>query len=287
MKKEDIFKIGIGTWKIDCENFDNDLQALIHSYKKGENYLSLYMMYNDGEVVRQMRRFLDMVDRDKIFINANLEPYIEKIEDVEKQLDEYLEILNIEYVDSLQVHDPFVSKISLLDTYKAIEKLVEKGKVRYIGISNVNLEQLKEINDNVKIDFFEGVYNLECKTNEDIGVLDYCRENGIKFICYQPLRRNRTANRNYPLLVELAEKYNKTQNQIILNWIINEKGIMPLIKSTNIERIDKNIDSIDFKMEQSDYEKLNEFRSKEFDSVEIDWHDNGGVLIDALPNQFD
>ena len=287
MKKENIFKIGIGTWKIDCENFDNDLQALIHSYKKGENYLSLYMMYNDGEVVRQMRRFLDMVDRDKIFINANLEPYIEKIEDVEKQLDEYLEILNIEYVDSLQVHDPFVSKISLLDTYKAIEKLVEKGKVRYIGISNVNLEQLKEINDNVKIDFFEGVYNLECKTYEDIGVLDYCRENGIKFICYQPLRRNRTANRNYPLLVELAEKYNKTQNQIILNWIINEKGIMPLIKSTNIERIDKNIDSIDFKMDQSDYEKLNEFRSKEFDSVEIDWHDNGGVLIDALPNQFD
>ena len=287
MKKENIFKIGIGTWKIDCENFDNDLQALIHSYKKGENYLSLYMMYNDGEVVRQMRRFLDMVDRDKIFINANLEPYIEKIEDVEKQLDEYLEILNIEYVDGLQVHDPFVSKISLLDTYKAIEKLVEKGKVRYIGISNVNLEQLKEINDNVKIDFFEGVYNLECKTYEDIGVLDYCRENGIKFICYQPLRRNRTANRNYPLLVELAEKYNKTQNQIILNWIINEKGIMPLIKSTNIERIDKNIDSIDFKMDQSDYEKLNEFRSKEFDSVEIDWHDNGGVLIDALPNQFD
>ena len=287
MKKEDIFKIGIGTWKIDCENFDNDLQALIHSYKRGENYLSLYMMYNDGEVVRKMKRFLDVVDRDKIFINANLEPYIEKIEDVEKQLDEYLETLNIEYVDSLQVHDPFVSKIPLLDTYKAIEKLVEKGKVRYIGISNVNLEQLKEINDNVKIDFFEGVYNLECKTYEDIGVLDYCKENGIKFVCYQPLRRNRTANRNYPLLVELAEKYNKTQNQIILNWIINEKGIMPLIKSTNIERIDKNIDSIDFKMDQSDYEKLNEFRSKEFDNVEIDWHDNGGVLIDALPNQFD
>lgn len=287
MQKEDIFKIGIGTWKIDCENFDNDLEALIHSYNKGENYLSLYMMYNDGKIVRQMRRFLDVVDRDKIFINANLEPSIEKIEDVEKQLDEYLEVLNIDYVDSLQVHDPFVSKIPLLDTYKAIEKLVEKGKVRYIGISNGNLEQLKEINDNVKIDFFEGVYNLECKIYEDIGVLDYCEKNGIKFVCYQPLRRNRTANRNYPLLVELAKKYNKTQNQIILNWIINEKNIMPLIKSTNIERINNNIDSIDFKMDEADYEKLNEFRSKEFDSIEIDWQDNGGVLIDALPNQFE
>lgn len=287
MQKEEIFKIGIGTWKIDYENFDNDLDALIHSYKRGENYLSLYMMYNDGKIVRQMKKFLDKVDRNKIFINANLEPSIEKIEDVEKQLDEYLEVLNIKYVDSLQVHDPFVSKIPLLDTYKEIKKLVEKGKVRYIGISNVNLEQLKEINDNVKIDFFEGVYNLECKTYEDIGVLDYCREKGIKFICYQPLRRNRTASRNYPVLVELAKKYNKTQNQIILNWIINEKSIMPLIKSTNIERINENIDSIDFRMDEADYEKLNEFRSKEFDDVEIDWYDNGGILIDALPNQFE
>jgi len=287
MKKEDISKIGIGTWKINYENFDEDLDALIHSYKKGENYLSLYMMYNDGEVVKQMKRFLDKIDREKVFINANLEPSIEKVEDVEKQLDEYLEILNIEYVDSLQVHDPFVSKIPLLDTYKEIKRLVEKGKVRYIGISNVNLEQLKEINDNIKIDFFEGVYNLECKIYEDIGVLDYCEKNGIKFVCYQPLRRNRTANRNYPVLVELARKYNKTQNQIILNWIINEKRIMPLIKSTNIERINENIDSIDFKMDDTDYEKLNEFRSKEFDSVEIDWQGKDGIPIDQLANQFE
>jgi len=287
MKKEDISKIGIGTWKINYENFDEDLDALIHSYKKGENYLSLYMMYNDGEVVKQMKHFLDKIDREKVFINANLEPSIEKVEDVEKQLDEYLEILNIEYVDSLQVHDPFVSKIPLLDTYKEIKRLVEKGKVRYIGISNVNLEQLKEINDNIKIDFFEGVYNLECKIYEDIGVLDYCEKNGIKFVCYQPLRRNRTANRNYPVLVELARKYNKTQNQIILNWIINEKRIMPLIKSTNIERINENIDSIDFKMDDTDYEKLNEFRSKEFDSVEIDWQGKDGIPIDQLANQFE
>ena len=250
IEKKDIFKIGIGTWKIDYENFNYDLDALIHSYKKGENYLSLYMLYNDGEVVKQMKHFLDKIDREKVFINANLEPSIEKVEDVEKQLDEYLEILNIEYVDSLQVHDPFVSKIPLLDTYKEIKRLVEKGKVRYIGISNVNLEQLKEINDNIKIDFFEGVYNLECKIYEDIGVLDYCKKNDIKFVCYQPLRRNRTANRNYPVLVELAKKYNKTQNQIILNWIINEKRIMPLIKSTNIERINENIASQNSAMER-------------------------------------
>ena len=187
----------------------------------------------------------------------------------------------------MQIHGSFVSEIPLVEVYKEIKRLVDIGKVRYIGISNVNLEQLKEISSLVRIDFFEGVYNLECKLYEDIGVLNYCKENDIKFICYQPLRRNRTARRNYPLLVELALKYNKTQNQIILNWIINRKNIMPLIKSTNIERIDENNESINFKMSDDDYNKLDDFRNTEFDNVKIDWDCNGGVTIDQLANQFE
>ena len=100
------------------------------------------------------------------------------------------------------------------------------------------MQELKEINANVKLDFFEGVYNLECKINESIGILDYCKKNNIEFVAYQPLRRNRTHLRNYDLLVELSRKYNKSQNQIILNWIIKEKNIKVLIKSTNCNRID-------------------------------------------------
>ncbi len=287
IKKENLYKIGIGTWKIDYEHFENDIDALVYSHNKGENYLSLYMLYNNGEVVKQMRKFLDKIDREKVFINVNLEPTIKEIEDIEKQLDEYLKILDIKYVDNLQIHGSFVSEIPLVEVYKEIKRLVDIGKVRYIGISNVNLEQLKEISSLVRIDFFEGVYNLECKLYEDIGVLNYCKENDIKFICYQPLRRNRTARRNYPLLVELALKYNKTQNQIILNWIINRKNIMPLIKSTNIERIDENNESINFKMSDDDYNKLDDFRNTEFDNVKIDWDCNGGVTIDQLANQFE
>ena len=287
IKKENLYKIGIGTWKIDYEHFENDIDALVYSHNKGENYLSLYMLYNNGEVVKQMRKFLYKIDREKVFINVNLEPTIKEIEDIEKQLDEYLKILDIKYVDNLQIHGSFVSEIPLVEVYKEIKRLVDIGKVRYIGISNVNLEQLKEISSLVRIDFFEGVYNLECKLYEDIGVLNYCKENDIKFICYQPLRRNRTARRNYPLLVELALKYNKTQNQIILNWIINRKNIMPLIKSTNIERIDENNESINFKMSDDDYNKLDDFRNTEFDNVKIDWDCNGGVTIDQLANQFE
>lgn len=287
INKNDIFELGIGTWKIDYENIKNDMQSLIHSYNLGQNYLSLSMLYNNGEVVRQLKRFIDKVDRDKLFIATNLEPTIECRDDIEKQLNEYLQILNIEYVDMLQLHKPSFSKIPLIDVYKEIQRLVNLGKVKYIGISNACLEQLSLINKEIKIDFFEGIYNLECKIYEDIKVLDYCDKNDIKFLCYQPLRRNRTAKRNYPLLVELASKYDKTQNQIILNWIINEKKMIALVKSTNINRINENKQALDFKMDIEDYERLNNFRSEEFDNVKVDWDDNGGISIDQLANQFE
>lgn len=288
LNKNEIVPIGIGTWKIDYENIENDIKCLMYSYEKGQNYLSLYMMYNGGAVVRNLKSFINKLDRNKIFINVNIEPTVEKIEDIEKQLDEYLEILDLDYVDNLQLHTPKATNLPLIDTYKEMQRLVNIGKARYLGISNCNLEQLKEVNEAVKIDFFEGVYNLECKINEDIGILEYCKINDIIFVAYQALRRNRTAKRNYPILVELSEKYNKTQNQIILNWIVKEKGIKPIIKSTNIERINENLESLDFEMERADYEKLNSFRNEEFDKIKIDWHYTGdGVTIDQLANQFE
>lgn len=286
ISRDEIFPIGIGTWKIDCDNIEHDLKALAHSIELGQNYLSLYMLYNDGEVVRQMRKLINLIGRNKLFINASLEPTIKEIADIERQLDQYLSILGIKYVDSLQIHSPLFTDIPLELVYKEIKRLIGVGKVRYAGISNANLEQLIKANDVVQVKFFEGVYNLECKIYEDLGVLSYCKEHDIQFVCYQPLRRNRTASRKYPLLTELSEKYHKTPNQIILNWIIKEKGIFPLVKSTNIDRINENFASTIFDMSQEDYSKLNSFRSQDFDKVVIDWNGTGGITIDQLANQF-
>ena len=174
----------------------------------------------------------------------------------------------------------------LIEIYGEIKRQVDAGKVRYIGISNPSPDQLKEIDREIKLDFFEGLFNLECRKNEDLGVFDYCNEHNIKIFCFQPLRRNRTANRNYPILIKLSHKYQKTQNQIILNWILKEKKIGAIVKSTNTQRIVENLSSMDFSMAEEDYYELNTFRVDEFDKVVIDWAGNGGITIDQLANQF-
>ena len=285
MNKNDIFKIGIGTWKIDPENFEKDLEALKYSFDLGQNYLPLSLLYNNGKVVEKMKDFIKLVGRENLFICANLERYVEKIEDVENQLNDYLKILDIDYVDCFQIHTFAVCKIPMLEIYREIDRLVKLGKVKYIGVSNVNLEQLKQINSIVKIDFFEGIYNLDCKYYENKGLIDYCKENDILFTAYQPLRRNRIAQKNYSFLKDLAEKYKKTQNQVMINWIVKEKEIIPLIKSTNKDRIKENIEALDFEINKEDYEILNEFQNEKINSIEINWNDESGVTIDQLANQ--
>ena len=100
---------------------------------------------------------------------------------------------------------------------KIIQILKKFIEILESRMQSENLEPLKEVNEKVTLDFFEGVYNLDCKYYENEGLIEYCKENDILFTAYQPLRRNKIALKNYEFLKQIAEKYNKTQNQLMIN----------------------------------------------------------------------
>ena len=264
-----------------------DMESLMYQYKNWQNYIEASFIYAWGETMKFLWKFLKQIPRESIYISVKVESLVEKPEDIEQQLDTYLEIMWLDYVDEYKMHSPTVSKLWIQETYYHMQKLVEKEKVRYLWACNVNIDQLKILHKEFNIKTFEGLYNLECKANEDVGILQYCQENNIRFIAYQPLRRNRIATHNYPFLVDLAKKYWKTQNQILLNRIITSKNVWALVKTSEKERAKENVDALEFILEQEDIDILNNFRDTRFDKIKIDRDAKDGIPIWKYANQID
>lgn len=302
LNKQDIFPFAIGTFGLGGERYESvqtkfcndvlqqdlDLSALHHSIECGQNYIETSFIYAGGATMELLSRFFSQIPRSKIFITVKIESGVNNPGDIENQIDKYLRIMKLNYADSILLHTPFVANFPVEDAYAEMQKIMAKGKSRYISASNLSPQQLKFAVEDFGLDLFgfEGLYNLDNKINEDNGILDYCHQNGVLFIGYQPLRRNRIAIENHPVVLELSKKYNKSQNQIILNWLVKEKRIIPIVKTSNKNHIDDNIDSLNFEILPEDMQKLNDFRNNKFDAIKIDWENCGGIPIYKLPNQL-
>ncbi|EKD25436.1 MAG: alcohol dehydrogenase related protein [uncultured bacterium (gcode 4)] len=264
-----------------------DMEALMYQHKNWQNYVETSFIYAWGQTMKFLWKFLKNIPRKSIYVSVKVENFVEKPEDIEQQLDTYLQIMWLDFVDEYKMHTPTVSKLWIQETYYHMKKLIEKWKVRYLWACNLSLDQLKILNNEFEIKTFEGLYNLECKINEDVGIIKYCQDNDIRFICYQPLRRNRIANNNHPFLRDLAKKYSKTQNQILLNRIIQSKKIWALVKTSDINIAKENLDSLNFTLDQEDINILNNFRDKRFDEIKVDRDNKDWISIWKYANQID
>lgn len=280
----ELHPIGIGTWTISKETQDKDIKGLLHSFERGQNSIECNASYLAGESLDVVAEFIKKIDREKIFINVVMTYGVKCADDVYKFLELYLKKLGTTYVDCITYGATldFLEKegFSVDDYLNVVRDLQKQGKTRYIGMSNLSPADYDKYGP---FDHFEGCYGLETKVYEDNGLVDKAKSS---FVAYQPLRRNRTAKMNYPILVKLADKYGKTQNQIILNWIIKHKGIKVLCKCTSVSHIDENLISLDFDMEDADYKRLDSFRVPFFDNMKVKYRESDeGVLIHQVPNQ--
>jgi len=297
--KHQLSKIGIGTWGVggfmepDPKNDDEkQVDAIVYSIDKGINYVETVYMYDKGKAVDLLSKAVkrSRVAREKIFITFSVyQSDAKTIQEVEERLNSFLKTFDVGYVDSLQFTMGLVDDIGLELVKKFVDRLIVQGKARYTSLANSNLDYLKKYHlaFGEKLFAHEGCFNFEVRENENLGITKYAQQNNILNVVYQPLRRNRTASRNWPLLNELAEKYDKIQNQILLNWIAS-KGFFPLVKSSTKAHIDENLASFDFLIEPTDLERLNTFRVPNYKPPKIDWFGTGeGVPIHQIPNIFD
>ncbi|GHU90318.1 hypothetical protein FACS189476_10280 [Spirochaetia bacterium] len=145
------------------------------------------------------------------------------------------------------------------DSWRAMEDCVEKGLIRHIGVSNFLPAHLEALDKTAVIK--PSVTQLEIHPNfQQRETVDYCRKKGMDIMAWSPLFKGKAVK--LPEIVRLAVQYRKTPAQIILRWDI-QNGIMPVVSSTNPERIKSNFGVFDFTIEEADMHIINALETGE------------------------
>lgn len=269
---EKIPSIGLGTWTIggrrdvDYKNDKESVEAIKNAIRLGYTHIDTAEVYGLGHCEEIVGEAIKEFDRNKLFITTKVVKTNLRYENVILAFKNSLRRLGVNYIDLYLIHS-HNEEISIKETMRAMDYLVEQKLTRFIGVSNFTVEQIKEAQkfSKNKIVANQIEYNLitrngghtsqKMKMEEE--VIPYCQENDIIVIAYRPLERGLLV-KEHPILDKLALKYNKTRTQIAINWLISKKGIITIPKSTNIKHLQENLGAMGWKMEKEDYEILDD-----------------------------
>lgn len=232
-------------------------QELIYILQKaldlGINLIDTAEVYFDGNSEKLIGRAFKK-KREKVFIASKFSPQHSNYKKIQQAADDSLKRLETDYIDLYQIHWPN-PLILFEETLSALENLIEIGKVKYIGVCNFSLRQLKEIKkiSRLPIVSLQTEYNLLERSIES-ELLPFCEKNKISLIAYTPLNSGNILNKEKYLEIfsTLSKKYNKTSSQIILNFLISHKNVIAIPATTNINHLEENVESTNFILEAKD-----------------------------------
>lgn len=265
--------LGIGTWKMggsqekDTKNDKHDIAAIKTALKLGATYIDTSENYGAGHAEELVWRATKNFNKNRVFISTKVGKENLRFDDVIKSAKGSMRRLGTKQIDLYLIHvnNP---DIPLKQTMKAMDFLVSKRLVRFIGVSNFSLDLMKEACEYSEhaIAANQIEYNLITRNNGQFcldvekKVIPFCQKNGIMVIAYRPLAKGYLAKPGIELLDKMAEKYKKSQAQIALNWLIQKKHVIAIPKSSIKEHVTENIGSIGWKIDKKDSKKLDRLK---------------------------
>ena len=271
--------IGLGTTEM-----KND-EVIYQSIKDGTRLIDTASGYNNEEEVGLgIKRAIEdkIVKREDLFVITKLG--IHEKEDPETAIKNSLKKLQLDYVDLYLDHWPACKNyiepgkfklVPIKELWPKMEKLVDQGLTKSIGVSNYNVQSLLIVLSQCRIkpafneiEFHPYLYQKDLK--------EFCDKENIIILSYNPMVKGSYCKRsekiikeknldlfNESAVLELAKKYNKTPGQIILNWHI-QIGVVPIPGTTNPNRMKENLIAAEFNMEEEDVKKLSYFDNKQY-----------------------
>lgn len=259
-------KLGLGTWLIGGDHtgrlLDNDDEGQIKGIKYAiDNGFSLIRTahnYAAGYCEELVGKAIKGYDRDKLFmISAANQKFAVDEASLLEIAQGSLKSLGIEYFD-IFIIGAINTEVSLKLILDGLKNLKEKGLAKDIGVANFRLPELEAAYDYLgnELVYNEMHYNLIVREPQICGALDFCRQKGIVLGAYRPLQLGQLSKPGIVILDELAKKYNKSQSQIALKWLIQQDGVITMPKALGVKHIDENLELFDWELSQNDFDKL-------------------------------
>ncbi|WP_373118633.1 aldo/keto reductase [Holdemania massiliensis] len=228
------------------------IKALWNGVETGYTLFDTATAYrNEIEIGVALKRYSSAKQRD-LFISTKISNRQQEFKDVRAALNRSLLKLGVKYVDMYMIHWPYSPYY--YDTWRQIEDLYDEGKIKAIGVCNFHQHHLESLMEHCRIKPMVNQVELHPLLSQK-ELRDFCRENDILVEAYSPLARMDAKLIQHPILMEIGKKYKKTVPQIIIRWNYQNQ-VVPIVKSSNKERMRSNMDIFDFCLKDEDMESI-------------------------------
>eukprot|EP00931_Biecheleriopsis_adriatica_P046783 TRINITY_DN26907_c0_g1_i1.p1 TRINITY_DN26907_c0_g1~~TRINITY_DN26907_c0_g1_i1.p1 ORF type:complete len:672 (+),score=127.89 TRINITY_DN26907_c0_g1_i1:41-2017(+) len=203
------------------------------------------------------------VRREEVFITTKIEQKNMGYDTTLRSFEQSLSALQVQYVDLLLLHFPPAPELRR-ETWAALERLHDEGKVLNIGVANHSRRHLEEMSGYARIQ--PSVNQIEVHPyHAQFDLVDYCLGQGIAVMGYSPLGGRGAAGADTgvtdallsePVLLDIARAHGKTAAQIMLRWAL-QRGVTPIPKAASPERLAENLAALNFELPAEDMQKIN------------------------------
>lgn len=244
--------LGLGTYSLDHDTCVNSVKTLLEN--GGRLIDTAYMYHNEEAVGQGVREAMEEygIAREDIFVITKIYP--SQFSKPEEAIDMALEKLDIDYIDMMLLHHPGTDDVK---AYLAMEKYVEKGLIKSLGLSNWYIEELNEFLPQINI-IPALVQNEIHPYYQEKDVVEFIQEKGIVVQCWYPLggRGYTKELLNNETILEIANSHNVSSAQVILRWDL-QRGIVVIPGSSNPDHIKENLDLFGFELSDEEIERIN------------------------------